>query len=99
MAYIDLIAVRLDPKSSLLVVQAPCLLVVQAPWCSPIEKGMSVMCETAHGKVMGIVEAVVHAVKEDEDTIEMVKVLAKMPQDKELGKVISYFEEKVLSYD
>lgn len=91
MAYIDLIAVRLDPEMD--------LLIVQAPWCSPIKEGMTVMCETAQGEEMGIAEAVLQTVKVDDDTIKMVKVLAKMPQDEELGKVISYFEEKKVDYD
>lgn len=91
MAYIDLIAVRLDPEMD--------LLIVQAPWCSPIEEGMTVMCETAQGEEIGTVEAVIHAVKEDDDAIKMVKVLAKMPPDEELGKVLSYFEEKKISYE
>ena len=53
MAYIDLVAVRLDPEMD--------LLIVQAPWCSPIEEGMTVMCETAQGEEIGTVEAVVHS--------------------------------------
>ncbi len=91
MAYIDLIAVRLDPEMD--------LLIVQAPWCSPIKEGMTVMVETAQGEEMGIAEAVLQTVKVDDDTIKMVKVLAKMPPDEELGKVISYFEEKKVDYD
>ena len=57
--YIDLVAVRFEQYHD--------LLVVQAPWCSPIKNGMTVLCETSQGE--------------------------------ELGKVISYFEEKTLDYD
>ena len=98
--YIDLVAVRLDQRHNLIALQDPYdLLVVQAPWCSPIKDGMKVLCETSQGEELGTVEAVCPAVKVDDETIKMVKVLAKMPQDEELGKVISYFEEKTIDYD
>lgn len=88
---IDLVAVRLDPELD--------LLVLEAPWCSPIKDGMTVLCETSQGEEMGIVEAVIHAVNADEETLNLVKLLAKMPKHEKLGRVISYFEEKDLDYD
>lgn len=89
--YIDLVAVRFDQYHD--------LLVVQAPWCSSIKDGMKVLCETSQGEEIGTVEAVCPAVKVDDETIKMVKVLANIPQGEELGKVISYFDEKALDYD
>lgn len=89
--YIDLVVVRFEPYHD--------LLVVQAPWCSPIKNGMKVLCETSQGEENGTAEVVCPAVRVDDEIIKMIKLLAKMPQDEELGKVISYFEEKTLDYD
>lgn len=89
--YIDLVAVRFEPYNY--------LLVVQAPWCSPIKDGMKVLCETSQGEEIGTIVAVCPAVKVDDEIIKMVKIFANIPQDKELGKVISYFDEKALDYD
>ena len=89
--YIDMVAVRVEPYD------AP--LIAQAPWCSPIEAGMMVICETAQGEELGTVVAVVHSVQTNNEAITMAKTLSRMPKDEELGKVISYFQEKKLDYD
>ena len=89
--YIDLVAVRLDCETT--------LLLAQAPWCSPIEDGMTVICKTPQGEKLGTVEVVSRSVNVDDETIRLAKTLAKMPKSEEIAKVISYFEKKDIDYD
>lgn len=89
--YIDLIAVRTDPELG--------LLLVQAPRGSCLEKGMTVLVETANGEETATVEAVAPWVEKGKDDESFMKALARMPEDEEYGRVLAYFRRIDIDYE